>query len=829
MARRKRIPYDPPGQRKKKRRGGGIPRRADQIFMTRRMFLAKGIVVSAFAALATRLGWMQLAQGQEYKAQAENNTIRDRPLKAPRGMIFDRAGRELATNRRAWQVRLIPGQLPDDPGERQMVFDTLINALDLPDALVVDRDRVPKGEESTVFGRLGTLLDNDPEFWIDRLTRLVEQNYLVLVDSRLTADEAARFRAMAPHLPGVSVMNILEYLVGNAGDFRAKIVVKTDVPEDIALKLEANKLYLPGIELDDSVLVRRYPGGPSMSHILGYVQPINDEEYRRDLTDRNVNPVYQLDDFIGREGIEVQLEETLRGAKGVRWVEVDSNEIEQRVLEDKGREAKPGDNITLTIDLELQALAADALGRAVAFSNADRQATGKIKKEEQLSGSGAVVAIDPRTGEVLAMVSFPHYDNQLFVDGISDRKYKSYIADKKQFNPLLDRTTRGRFPPGSTLKLFLAAAALQDKKITTEDTFTCTGAIRVPLDTDESKGNNYPCWLKDPGHGALDVYGGIEHSCDVFFYNVGAPRDKAEGARDYLHYFNYNPVTRQIIDTKANYFKGLGIDQIHDDLYDQFWFGTKTGVELPMEDEGLVPTSDWLYDATDGKDFWSLGDTINVSIGQGYFLCTPLQLATNVAALANGGKILKPTIVREVADAARKKVEPTKPITLRQARIDQEHLETVREGMRRVVHSETGTAAVSFINGVRVSKWQNTNPEGEDEILIAGKTGTAEFGSQDPETLEYENQHAWFAAFAPLDDPEIAIAVLIENGGQGSTYAVPVADQVLRGYFELTGKRARKLLREDKTPIVPGEGPADTAGEVVVTPEPGTIANDAEE
>ena len=273
------------------------------------------------------------------------------------------------------------------------------------------------------------------------------------------------------------------------------------------------------------------------------------------------------------------------------------------------------------------------------------------------------------------------------------------------------------------------------------------------------------------------------------------------------------------IATPAHDFKGLGIELIKKNLSEQFWFGERTGIDLPTEEAGVVPDVDWLRESNPEAG-WSAGDTINVSIGQGFFSATPLQLALNTAAIANGGTVYKPQLVREAYDDARTDVESFEPRVLRRLSIAPDHLAVVKEGMRRVVHNVEGTA----YDLAGQTRWPLTNPPGEPEIELAGKTGTAEIGKA--VDGKYNRQHAWFTLFAPLDDPEIAISVIVEDGGEGSRYAVPVADRVLRAYFEITGRRRRgTVLREDGRPAADGSVLAAGAA----FPEPGSAGDSATE
>jgi penicillin-binding protein 2 len=913
IRRRKRIPYDPPYARAGKGKGKSKSWRrstvagAEQALMSRRMLFAKGAVVAAFTALAARLGFLQIAESEKHALAADDNKHRPEVLRATRGLIFDRQGRELAVNRQTWEVRVLPQELPPRGPERTRVLDHLINALDIPDALVLDPLQVPKGAEQAVYTRTAQLLGkvltvepteqtvqypffrvpgqivrvngadlllfvypdvtsrksdsarissdgqlvagqpvawpSPPQFstsgnvlavllsgderlggrveraistlgqtapegaiealrtdalqaWTDYIAAEAELNWLVRLEDDLSTDLAALCRAHLNELPGVRVMNRLEYLVEN-GRFNKRVPVVTGVPRDVALKLEANRLQLPGVELDGGVVIRRYLGGESVSHVLGYVGKISQRDLASaEARDELGNVIYQPDDYIGKDGIELQFERVLRGQHGKQVVELTPNGTALRALEDTVVEPVSGRNVALTIDLEFQRAVAEILREGIRYSNEDRQAlaaadpTRTVKK---LSGAGSVVALDPRTGEVLAMVSLPLYDNQLFVDGISQRKYEEYISDAAN-KPLIDRSLRGMYPPGSTLKPFLAAAGLEEEKVTPEKTFSCTGSIRVPYAWDRSKGNSHPCWIwRAGGHEALDVFGAIEQSCDVYFYNLGAPRQPLDESRtDFLHYRDEFLLEEGRLGDQ-HYFEGMGIQAIKAGLMSRFLFGAPTGIELPTEAPGVVPDPEWRARTRPGSG-WSVGDTIITSIGQGDFLATPLQMALNTAALGAKGAVMRPMVVREIFDDDRISVEPREPAIFRQIGIQPRWIEIVREGMRRVVHGEMGTARR---NADGSSKWTLTNPAGEPEILVGGKTGTAEIGEQD-ENGRYDRQHSWFACFAPYDEPEIAISVLVEDGGEGSAYAVPVADRVLRAWFEINGRRPKGLvLRPD--------------------------------
>lgn len=939
MRRRKRIPYDPPHLRKGKngRRNGPMPR-PEQIFMSRRMLLAKGLVVGSFAGLAGKLGHLQLVEGEANRARADSAVQRLETIKASRGVIYDRRGRELAINRQTWEVRVRPKDLPTttDAAERRRVLDDLINALNLPDALVLDPNGVPDGATETVYLRtaqlLGKMLSVEPteqmvehpvfsvpgrmmringaeahifiydslsdrqEDWakissdrrivagirvpddahfaaannvmtlvyannlvlVSRIERAVAElgalngpvtpeamldtlrgnavkawtdyietqkriNYLVVLEDDLTTDLAALCRAHLSELPGVQVMNRLDYLVENGRDLD-QVIIKTGVPRDIALKLEANRNFLPGVSLDASALVRYYPGGQAMSHILGYVGGVTENE-RTENVDDFKQSIYEMDDIRGKDGIELVFEDRLRGVKGSQLTRLTVAGAAWQPIAGTVRPPTSGGNLTLTIDLELQRACSEILAAGIQYSSQDRwklAETDPARAPKKEPGAGAVVAIDPRTGEVLAMVSYPHYDNQLFVNGISQRKYDEYASEVAN-RPLLDRTVLGQYPPGSTLKIFMAAAALQERTITPETTYHCSGAIKVPFAWDQSKGNDHPCWIyRYGGHEDLNVYQALAQSCDVFFYNVGAPHQPIDASEsEFLHYrdldFNGNLSKEKI------YFEGLGIDRMKRHFTKRFCFGQRTGIELWAEAEGVVPDNQWRQE--NFQTGWSVGDTINASIGQGFLEVTPLQLALNTATLANRGTVYQPTLIRNDATGQPAATfsptdisVPAKGKIIRESEYDADVLDVVIEGMRQVCNEEIGSAFQYPDNRTR---WPMTNPSGEPKIVLAGKTGTAELGEADANGL-YDRQHAWFTVFAPIDDPEIAISVLVEDGGGGESYAVPVADRVLRAFFEISGRRPRGLvMRAD------GEAPIGADHSVLVEsaafPAPGSM------
>lgn len=847
--RHKRMKYDPPGQRKRKKRDNRHLR-VDQIELNRRTLLMKTGLVTVFGTMAAKLGHMQLAQGERYKKQAEQNVISTQFLPAARGLIVDRKGRRLAENRRAWELRVQPNELPDakeEPEERQRVIDTLISALQIEDTLVARKAGMRNGTENTVFTRVASMLGLTGETGQERIDywmrALNNEIYLNLTpNGGLSQDDAARFRASLNELPGIQVMNRLQWQIENQWSQRLPVTISQDVPRETALKLEANKMYLPGVELDDTALVRQYSGGEVMSHVVGYVRPVSaaevdDPRWRGENGER----VYDQNDVKGAVGIEVAMERELRGERGHQSIERDAMGVQMRVMPGSRKDPTSGKNVWLTVDLELQQAVGKALQEQIELAAEAKIAANERRLSEgrdlewKIPEAGAVVAYDPRNGEIHAMASYPYYDNQLFISGISQRKWNEYTEPNGP-KAFLNRCTDEAYAPGSTYKVFLAASALDRGALNVNDTHYCSGAISVPNTMDYTQRQAFACWTGWTGdmHGTMDLYDAIEQSCDVYFYNVAPEFEQPVNSPDPVFYWDFDLLSGDILGDTKHVFNGLGINPIVEDMTEKFWFGKPTGIEIP-ERPGLFPSPQWKIEMTEGEG-WTVGDSLNMSIGQGDFRTTPLQMAFNTGIIAANGEVHQPRIVMQQTDTVPRvsdviaspqaspsaastpaTAEPTEQVTQDSTPdaevthrepdaslgMSQDALAIVQEGMTRVINGGMGTARM---NGDGSTKWPLLNPEDQiedgtlEKINIAGKTGTAEFGL--PDNIGAADSHAWFTAYGPIEDPEIAVAVIIEAGGEGSTFAVPVADAVLRAYFELTGRRPRgTILSEDPLPV----------------------------
>tara|TARA_R110002073_G_scaffold333870_1_gene522187 strand:- start:1252 stop:3234 length:1983 start_codon:yes stop_codon:yes gene_type:complete len=512
--------------------------------------------------------------------------------------------------------------------------------------------------------------------------------------------------------------------------FESVPVVFKMTPEEIA-RVSVNRYLMPGVEVE-AALVRHYPKGELMAHALGSVRRINESDARR------LDPVaYSGTNHIGKIGIEKFYEPQLLGKVGYRRVETDARGRVMAILDQTPPEQ--GKNLTLFVDSKLQEAASDALG--------DRR--------------GAVVAIDPKTGGVLALVSKPSYDPNLFVTGIDFETYGG-LRDSIDV-PLFNRAIQGQYEPGSTIKPFIGLIGLMTGQITPEFTIEDRGEFKLPNNSRLYRDWNWQV-NNSGGHGIVNLQKAIYRSCNIFFYQLAVK---------------------------------LGIDRLHEHL-DLFGFGRNVAIDLPEARDGLLPSREWKQGAR--GETWFPGDTVNIGIGQGDILVTPLQLAASVAMLANRGRAVMPRMIKTGVEI------PEVPAKNKLQDIDlvPDHVwDLIHNSMEMVVHRNEGF-------GENGTAWAYI---GRDiDYRMAGKSGTAQVVGiaqgevYDEEILsERQRKHAWFVAFAPVEDPQIAIAVLVENGGGGSSVASPVAREVLDFYMshnrpdrvvadlEKTGKHAKTV------------------------------------
>jgi penicillin-binding protein 2 len=529
----------------------------------------------------------------------------------------------------------------------------------------------------------------------------------VLIDSRPSFD-AVMVPEDSPD-EEETVENLSQLLHHSAADMHAllaqvdarppfeEITVKRDLSWDEMVALETHQLDLPGVSL--RITPRRsYPLGPQLAHLLGYVGEASPQDLLADSR-------YRMGDLVGKAGLEKVWEKYLRGVDGGQQVEVDAVGRKLRVLREV--EEVPGDIVKLTIDLDLQETAARALGER----------------------DGAVVALDPNTGGILAMVNNPGFDPNIFARGVRPDEWRALLTDKH--HPLNNRSIQGQYPPGSTFKIIVATAALEEGVINPFTRIHCPGGLQF--------GNHYfRCWKKG-GHGSMNLHEAIVQSCDVFFYQVAQ---------------------RLGIDTIAKYARAFGL-------------GMPTGIGLDHEKAGTIPDSAWKRKRF--KQPWFAGETLSAAIGQGYVTATPLQMA-NMIATAAVGKRFRPFFVNQVESPEGEIVHAETPEETGALPVRPTTLMQVREALRDVVNTDRGTGKKARLKGIEV----------------AGKTGTSQVVKLGEKRLKasqmpwQQRDHAWFVAYAPVDAPEIAVAAVVEHAdGGGGAVAAPVVHEVLARYFEL--------------------------------------------
>jgi len=645
----------------------------------KRVIAFRALVVVAFAVLIGQLWRLQMVKGDYYRRAADVNRFRLERDPAPRGVIYDRRGYLLARNMPQNVVAIVPAYLPEDKSARREMLAALADLIDMP------------------------LVAAPP--------------------TRLTGKEVAPAIEPEPE-PEPGILDILEE--AQLAPYRPAIL-KRGIPRETAMILEEEHQDWPGV-LILTEPVREYLYGPLLSHILGYIGPIPQEQaeaYKAKGYDPNRHQV-------GLTGLEYTFEDELHGQDGQKLVEVDVTGREVRTVGEP-HPAVPGYNLRLTLDLELQQAMEDILSR---------QLKALYKKQ------GVAIAMNPQTGEILGMVSLPSYDNNKFTGGISRDELQALQDDPNR--PLVNHAISGMFPPGSTFKIVVAAGGLEEEVVDIHTHYYCGGILWLPnrfYPDDPSLAQPFYCWIHHNyhgHHGSLNIISALGQSCDIFFYQLGG------GYRDQ---------------------KGLGPEKIA--YYAElFGMGAKSGIDLPGEAPGLIPTAKWKR--INYSESWVTGDTYNMSIGQGFVLATPLQVLNAAATIANGGTLYRPQLVREVVDGEGNIIRAFAPDVIRHLPVSPENIDIVRRGMRAAVAGPGATAWAINVPGV----------------AVAGKTGTAEFfidrnkdGLPDRDRHGHLPTHAWFVAFAPYEDPEIAVVVFVYGGGEGSAAAVPVANEILNYYF----------------------------------------------
>jgi penicillin-binding protein 2 len=533
---------------------------------------------------------------------------------------------------------------------------------------------------------------------------------------------------LRPGWPPDSTMTWAKIAAGEAVSLDL-IVVKEDVSRTVMSYLLEHTASFPGVEIQKNYL-RAYPHGSLAAHLLGNVGEIDADQ----LKEKRFSG-YASGDVIGQGGLEWSYDRWLRGRDGVVKIEVDNfGRPKSHDPVPGGRLPEPGDSLVTTLDSGVQATAEEALRYGISLAHAGGQVE---------ANGGAAIVLDARHGQVLGMASYPTFDPAQWVGGISTKDYKA-LKRPSANTPLLNRAIQEQKAVGSTFKPIDAIAGLEEGVIIPSTSFFCNGSYKPPIAYDKTV---WHCWALD-GHGTLDLVGALTQSCDVYFYNVG-----------YLFFLR----------------KGTELE----DWATRLGMNKATGIDLPGEVSGRVPTPAWLkkYFKSEIDQQWTPGDSLNLAVGQGDLEATPLQLAVTYAAVANGGYIVQPHIGMKIVDSQGKMVRDLEPRKPRKVDIAQSTLDVVRTGLRDAASSPVGTSSSVF---------------GGYPIAVAGKTGTAEVWDR----YHYVN-YAWYASYAPANDPKYVVVVMIEKGGHGGTVAAPATRLIYDKLFGLKGNKATGTTHSD--------------------------------
>jgi len=736
-----------------------------------RLFFLRITIIALFGLLVFRVFWIQQNKGAEMQALAQENQLAILRSDADRGAIFDRNGNPLAVNVPSFNVTITPAFLPDDENELQAVYERLSFLTGVPVTNTVQQEALiaaANPELVETYSRLAKIYNAPVEETLDNAGVVLQ-----LPDS---IEAIVRENSFAQYIPAV---------------------ITSSIPFTQALTIEQESIYLPGVRVIPEPL-RYYPTGEYTAPILGYMGPIPNEDWITELG-------YQRDDRVGWAGIESSMELELAGQKGERQIEQDWTGRELRQI-GLAKEPVPGLNLHLTLDLDLQIMATEILRQAMetreATPDTDDVTGQPINLEVQ---QGAVVVMNPKTGEVLAMVSLPTFDNNRFQTEVPVDYYLGLA--RNEYTPLVNHAVSSIYPPGSVFKLVPASAALQEGTVSANRQLVAPGEITIPnrfAPNDPGRAQTFVCWLSS-GHGLVDMRKGITQSCDVYFYKISGGFDQ-----------------------DGEFVEGLGIDRISR-YARQFGFGRVQGIELPLEAKGdLPPNRDWKAQVY--GEPWSTGDDYNLGIGQGFLTSSPMQVAQMAAVVANGGFLYRPSIIHHMTDedgnivltdddgqiVAKARPGPNgeaivfdaegnplenppflvefdengnyifQPEVIDAVDVDRDYLQVVAEGMlgvtQRVDDEEFGTGA-TYVD------WLDNFG-----IQVAGKTGTAEYcdniaiekgwcSFDDILKRRILPTHSWFVGYAPYDDPEIVVAAFLYNGGEGSEWAGPVACNVMAAYF----------------------------------------------
>lgn len=655
--------------------------------------------------LLVQLFNLQIVKGQEYREQSNTRLTRESVLKAARGNILDRTGNPIVSNSMGFRLDLYKTKV-----DNQTLNDTIFKIINI---LEKNGDKYADNLPITVQPFAFTSQDNEYiKNWkkknkIDENASAEDCFYILKKKYEIQSDDVNEAR---------KIMAIRYEISQNGYSSTKAVEICGNLSRASSLELSERNSEFAGIDIVTEPIIS-YTSGSLASHILGTVGKIKQEELN------GKEDTYNMNDLIGKTGIQYVFEDLLKGKNGIRQIDMNiEGTITGEYIE---KEAIAGSDVVLTIDSNVQAITEKALK-----DNITKISTGGFSSKSD-ADAGAVVVMNVKTGEILAMASYPDYEPQLFVNGISNEKYEEYNKGSALFN----RAISGTYAPGSIFKMVTAIAGLESGVINTKTTINDTGVYPYA--------HRPVCWYYTEygrGHGYLNVSQAIKHSCNYFFYEVG---------------------NRIGIDTLEKYAKYFGL-------------GKKTNVELPSEATGVIASR---KRADEEGRTWYLGETLSASIGQSYNNFTPIQMAKYISMLANGGKNIDVTLVKTVIDSngnqmSKQEIDEyvNKKLNFKSEdeetsdlNISQDNLKAILEGMKGVTSESGGTAYSTF------SKFS---------IEVAGKTGTAQVGNK---------TNGWFAGFAPYDDPEIAVVVVVENVTHGG-YTAEVAKDIFAEYFGMNAE-----------------------------------------
>ena len=653
------------------------------------------------AILLGRLFFLQIIKGKEYRETSNTRLTRESTIEAARGSILDRNGKTLATTKTGYSIELYKTKI-----DNQTLNDTILKMV-----------KVLEQNDDTYVNNFPITSDYKYTMTSDEEIAKWKEQYKIS-EKASAKDCVYRFRdkyeISNTDMKDVLKIIAIRYEISTKGYSSTKsIKIAENISKTSAIQFNEQNADFPGINVTTQS-IRTYTSGSLASHIIGYIGKIQESELEKKLDEG-----YESNDYLGRTGVEYTLEKYLRGKNGVKQLDMSvDGTIEDEYIE---TEAVAGDDVTLTIDSELQGKTEEIISDAVA----------SLKKKKKKSTFGAAVVMNVKSGEVLAMASYPNYKPEIFVGGINQKDWN----ELKSNNALYDRASSGAYAPGSTFKMVTATAALEENKVSQTETVNDRGVYPYA--------HNPVCWYYTEyhrGHGNVNIKQALQKSCNYFFYEMG---------------------------------RRLGIDTL--DKYAQFYgLGQKTGIELSSETAGTLASKEV---AAQRKKTWYLSDTLSAAIGQSDNSFSPLQMARYVSMVANGGNFVNATVVKNIKDADGNEIpkdEIRKSVnellgqntdSISDLKVSQETLDTVRAGMR-LVTSPGGTAYSAFSSFGK---------------SVAGKTGSAQAKATSDGS---DIANGWFVGFTPYKDPEVTVVVILEDGAKDS-FAAKTARKILEAYYNI--------------------------------------------